>query len=59
MKTARHATREEDHRGIDIVLETDVGRLYLQVKSSYRGVEEFLATPGKEGERRRCVFRPS
>lgn len=34
-KSVRRADREEDKRGIDIVVEThDVGRLYLQVKSS-------------------------
>src|SRR5271156_1710138 len=40
MKTARYATREEDRHGIDIVVETDVGRLFVQVKSSQRGVEK-------------------
>lgn len=40
--SARHASRAEDRAGIDIVLETDVGRLYLQVKSSTRGMLGFL-----------------
>jgi hypothetical protein len=41
IKTARLAARREDHAGIDVVLETDVGRLFLQVKSSEWGREKF------------------
>ena len=38
--SARLATKKEDAAGIDIVAESDVGPLYLQVKSSRRGVLE-------------------
>jgi hypothetical protein len=39
----RLSTKEEDHRGIDVVIETtDVGNILIQVKSSHRGREEFL-----------------
>jgi hypothetical protein len=41
MKSARRATRAEDHDGIDVVVESDVGKLYVQVKSSRRGKAEF------------------
>ena len=38
----RMSTVAEDHRGIDVVVETsDYGDLYLQVKSSLRGAKEF------------------
>jgi hypothetical protein len=37
MHAARAATRAEDNRGIDIVVDSDVGKLYLQVKSSRAG----------------------
>jgi hypothetical protein len=42
MQAARLATREEDHDGIDVVIESDVGKLYVQVKSSRRGKAAFL-----------------
>ena len=39
-RDVRHATREEDDRGIDVVVYTDIGELYLQVKSSkFRAVQ--------------------
>ncbi len=38
--TVRIATAQEDAGGIDIVADSDVGPLYLQVKSSRRGVLE-------------------
>lgn len=38
---ARHATREEDDRGIDLIVTTDVGDVYLQVKSSKFRAEQF------------------
>jgi hypothetical protein len=41
IKTARLAASREDHAGIDVVLETDVGRLFLQVKSSEWGRQKF------------------
>ena len=34
MQAVRKATRGEDHGGIDVVIESDVGKLYVQVKSS-------------------------
>lgn len=41
LKTIRPATEEEDKTGCDIVAGTDVGKLYLQVKSSWTGVDHF------------------
>jgi len=41
MKSARLAAHREDHAGIDLVLETDVGQLFLQVKSSMTGKVKF------------------
>lgn len=38
---ARRATPEEDALGIDIVVQTDVGALFLQVKSSRMAAREF------------------
>lgn len=37
----RAGTTDEDRRGIDVVVSTDVGPLYLQVKSSRKGAERF------------------
>jgi hypothetical protein len=34
MQDVRKATPEEDRDGIDVVVESDVGKLYVQVKSS-------------------------
>jgi len=31
LRRARRATRTEDHSGIDVVVESDVGRLFVQV----------------------------
>lgn len=36
--SVRSATNEEDSKGVDIVVDTDVGKLFLQVKSSKTGV---------------------
>ena len=36
-------TREEDRAGIDIVIHTDIGKMFLQIKSSRRQVEKFLS----------------
>src|SRR6185436_12825401 len=33
IRRVRHASREEDARGIDVVFETDVGPIKIQVKS--------------------------
>ena len=33
----RSATRAEDHDGIDVVVESDVGKLFVKVKSSRTG----------------------
>lgn len=38
---ARLANLKEDARGIDVVVETDLGKLYLQVKSSHYGAHKF------------------
>jgi hypothetical protein len=45
LRDARLATREEDARGIDIVVTTDVGDVYLQVKSSRIAAEIFQRRP--------------
>jgi len=44
VRSARLATREEDRKGIDIVIDSIYGDLYLQVKSSRMGKERFLDT---------------
>ena len=41
MTSARAATRAEDHDGIDVVVESDVGKLFVQVKSSRTGKAAF------------------
>ena len=41
MTSARAGTRAEDHDGIDVVVESDVGKLLLQVKSSRTGKAAF------------------
>ncbi len=51
IRSARLATREEDARGIDLVLETDVGGLFFQIKSSHRGKRKFIDTHGKSRTR--------
>jgi hypothetical protein len=39
---ARTATRSEDLRGTDIVIYTkDIGKLYVQIKSSMRGADKY------------------
>jgi hypothetical protein len=38
---ARLANLKEDSRGIDVVVETDLGKLYLQVKSSHYGAHKY------------------
>ena len=42
MTSARAATRAEDHDGIDVVVESDVGKLFVQVKSSRTGKAAFV-----------------
>jgi hypothetical protein len=42
MRGVRKATLAEDHDGIDLVVESDVGKLYVQVKSSRGGKAAFL-----------------
>jgi hypothetical protein len=39
--STRLATKQEDARGIDVVAETPIGPLYIQVKSSPRGVRHY------------------
>jgi hypothetical protein len=41
MLEVRRGTRAEDHAGIDLVIESDVGKLFVQVKSSRRGKADF------------------
>jgi len=41
LASVRSATQEEDKRGVDIVAVADIGKLYLQVKSSWTGVKHF------------------
>jgi hypothetical protein len=45
MHRARLATRIEDRSGIDIVVESDVGALLVQVKSSNAGKQHFRRRP--------------
>lgn len=46
--SARMATSAEDARGIDLVLETDVGDIHLQLKSNEEDKAAFEAKPGHE-----------
>ena len=39
---ARRATDQEDRGGVDIVVDSDVGSLYVQVKSSAGAAKRFL-----------------
>jgi len=41
LRSARKATPDEDGRGIDIVVETTIGPLYLQIKSSLGAARSF------------------
>lgn len=41
LHNARLATQREDARGIDIVVATNLGNIYLQVKSSHHGAKKF------------------
>jgi hypothetical protein len=45
MHRARLATRIEDRSGVDIVIESDVGALLVQVKSSNAGKQHFRRRP--------------
>jgi hypothetical protein len=45
MMRARRATSIEDSSGIDVVVESDVGGLLLQVKSSEHGKSRFRRRP--------------
>lgn len=38
----RLAMPEEDARGIDVIFDTDVGKIYVQVKSSKKARSEFI-----------------
>lgn len=42
IRSTRKATKEEDAQGIDFVIETDKGAVYLQVKSSKAAAEKFV-----------------
>lgn len=48
MKSVRLATRKEDEAGIDIVVESDVGKLFLQVKSSKGSARSFSKRPRRQ-----------
>ena len=39
--SAEISEEADDRRGVDVIVETDVGKLFLQVKSSHSGVERF------------------
>lgn len=41
IRSVRLSTLEEDRRGIDIVVETDLGDIYVQVKSSEGGANKY------------------
>ncbi|MCR4334256.1 MAG: hypothetical protein NUV47_00800 [Patescibacteria group bacterium] len=45
------ANKEEDCHGIDVVINTDVGKLFFQIKSSYYGKKKFLYTHRKSRTR--------
>lgn len=53
--SGRPATHEEDCRGIDCVFETDVGELYIQVKSSRDAVEKFMRGVSSGGKYKHLV----
>jgi hypothetical protein len=36
------ATKEQDSKGIDFIVLTDIGKIFLQIKSSLRGKQKFL-----------------
>ena len=46
------ATQEEDCRGIDAIAFTDVGKIFLQIKSSSAGVEKFKKQQEQYPERK-------
>ena len=52
--TVRLSTEEEDRRGIDVVFGTDVGNIYVQVKSSYVAKKRFI-TRQENGRYRRDI----
>lgn len=41
-KEERDGTKEEDKRGIDKMVKTDVGLIFIQIKSSLRRKQEFI-----------------
>lgn len=54
---AERAPRHLDHKGIDaIVKTTDVGDIYLQIKSSLMGKKKFEAQVGKYKQRHIAVI---
>jgi hypothetical protein len=48
MRSVRAASLKEDAAGIDIVVESDVGKLYLQVKSSKGSAKSFAKRPRRQ-----------
>lgn len=49
IESARFATREEDHAGVDVVVATTEGELLLQVKSSQTGARQWRWERRKRG----------
>lgn len=54
IRDIRLGTREEDSNGIDVVVETDVGKIFIQVKSSTLGKIDFMY--GKHGNKNIMVI---
>lgn len=46
---ARAATKDEDHRGVDLVVTTRIGKIYIQLKSSKKAVHEARLCPKYAG----------
>lgn len=42
LRLAKKASQEQDQRGIDLIMVTDVGELYIQLKSSQLAAKLFL-----------------
>src|SRR3989338_11075539 len=55
IKTVRLSTESEDQRGIDVVFETDVGEIHLQLKSSKWMESEFLKNQRNQRYDRKIV----
>jgi len=42
----RIATKKQDRRKIDAIVETDIGDIYIQIKSSLSGIKKFQSERG-------------